>query len=177
MAWVMQGVISNVKHFCPCSTKYLSNCTSLDSVVWKRLPFPQMSDFSFISLRLSVHFFPVQRGIGRCGNRVTCWDGLCRWQVKPFVSRNHRCDALPLIHIMLHVWQQVWWSTKAVGVLRNGAIRSRVLWTPKQAVGKLAVPLCSSYMVPLCPFIRNSWFLLFHLQDQEAEKGKAAGRW
>lgn len=139
----------------------------------KETAFPPDVRFQLISLRLSVHFFPVQWGIGRCGNGVSCWDCLRRWQAKPFISRNHRCDALPLI---LHVWQQVWWSTKALGVLRNGATGSRVLWTPNRVVGKLAVPLWLSYMVPLCPFIRNSWFLLFHLQDHEAEKGKAAGR-
>lgn len=138
IAWVTQGIITDFKHFCPCNTKYLSDSMSLDSVVWKRLPFLQMSDFSFISWRLSVHFFPVEWGIGRCGIFVTCWDCLCRWQAEPFISRNHRCDALLLMHVMLHVWQQVWWSTKALGILRNWATGSGVL---KWAVGKLAVPL------------------------------------
>lgn len=184
MAWVMQRIITNVKHFHPCSTKYLSDSMSLDCVMWKRLPSLQMWDFSFISLRLSVCFFPAQWGIGRCGNHVACWDCLCRRQVEPFISRNHSCDALPLIHIGLHIWQRVWWRTKALGVLRNGAIGSRVLWTQNELWGSwLSLYVClwralygRPYMVPLCPFIRNNRFLLFHLQDHETEKGKTAGR-
>lgn len=134
IVWVMQGIITNFKHFYPCNAKYLSDAMSLDSVVWKRLPFFQMSDFSFISWRLSVHFFPVEWGIGRCGNSVTCWDCLCRWEAGPFISRNHTWDALLLMHVVLHVWE-VWWSTKTLGMLRNGATGFGVL---KWAVG---VPL------------------------------------